>query len=93
MTREWVTLNTAMHADALEPMHRLEQALNVRAKVRDALAWARLYGGAVLFINVHGQDPYLPFDPASVMPGSRLSLTVLDRWRVALDSGQIDQNP
>lgn len=27
------------------------------------------------------------------MPGSRLSLTVLDRWRVALDSGQIDQNP
>ncbi|WP_233341926.1 anti-CBASS protein Acb1 family protein, partial [Xylella fastidiosa] len=40
MTREWVTLNTALHADALEPMHRLEQALNVRAKVRDALAWA-----------------------------------------------------
>nr|WP_228304244.1 DUF1073 domain-containing protein [Xylella fastidiosa] len=93
MTREWVTLNTAMHADALEPMHCLEQALNVRAKVRDALAWARLYGGAVLFINVHGQDPCLPFDPASVMPGTRLSLTVLDRWRVALDSGQIDQNP
>ncbi|WP_311145384.1 anti-CBASS protein Acb1 family protein, partial [Xylella fastidiosa] len=57
------------------------------------LAWARLYGGAVLFINVHGQDPCLPFDPASVMPGTRLSLTVLDRWRVALDSGQIDQNP
>lgn len=93
MTREWVTLQTCMQADALEPMYRLEQALNVRAKVRDALAWARLYGGAVLFINVHGQDPSLPFDPASVMPGTRLSLTVLDRWRVALGSGQMDQDP
>ncbi|XDQ90317.1 DUF1073 domain-containing protein (plasmid) [Xylella fastidiosa subsp. pauca] len=72
MTREWVTLQTCMQADALEPMYRLEQALNVRAKVRDALACPVVRGRCCLSMCMGKTRPCRLIRPRSCRgPGYR----------------------
>lgn len=59
----------------LDEMERLD----VLGKIATARAWARLYGGAGLVIDVDdGMDPALPLDPSKVRAINRL--VPLDRW-------------
>lgn len=48
----------------------------------DTLQWARLYGGALLYMMIKGQRPDTPFDPSTVGKGGLEGLIVLDRWMV-----------
>jgi phage-related protein (TIGR01555 family) len=93
MTRAWVTRKTALTDEQMKPFYALEKRLKLKAKVRDALAWGRLYGGSAIFIHVKGQDPKSPLDPATVQQGANVSLHVFDRYRATRGGGSVVQDP
>lgn len=78
MTREWIELQSGDSELDRALMAQLE-VLDVRFKVRQALIWARLFGGACLILGVDdGQTTDKPLDYAAIK--SLRYLTVLDRW-------------
>jgi phage-related protein (TIGR01555 family) len=93
MTRAWVTRKTALSDEQMKPFYALEKRLKLKAKVRDAIAWGRLYGGAAIFVHIKGQDPKEPLDPSTIQQGAQVSLHVLDRYRATRGSGSVVQNP
>lgn len=80
-TREWREWQ-AEKAD-IEALEKAEAMLQVRQKVRQALIWSRLYGGAVL---IPGGLPGRPDEPLSVDRISQNSvqfLSVLHRYQIS----------
>ncbi len=53
--------------------------------LKNAIKWARLYGGAVAVIDVDGQDLSTPLNLESVASGQFVGLRVFDRWEVEPD--------
>lgn len=79
-TREWRTWK-ADKGD-IEMLEAEEKRLQVRQKVRQALIWARLYGGAVIVpIGLPGVSSQ-PLSPDRIAKGSIKALTVLSRWEI-----------
>ncbi|MEN0101188.1 MAG: DUF1073 domain-containing protein [Brucella pseudogrignonensis] len=79
-TREWRTWK-AEKAD-IEIIEAEEKRLQVRQKVRQALIWARLYGGAVIVpIGLPG-DNSQPLNAERIAKGSIKALTVLSRHEI-----------
>lgn len=64
-------------------VEQVEKALFVRAKINEALRWARLYGGALIVIGVNGESPAAPLNLDTIRRGSLRWLHVLDRHRVS----------
>ncbi len=86
-TRQWVS-RTWEGADKDEigrkALTTAEAGLDVRGKVRTALTWARLHGGAVIFLAIAADlDVSKPLDTSRVTKGALRNLIVLDRWRVS----------
>ncbi len=79
-TREWRTWK-AEKAD-IELIEAEEKRLQVRQKVRQALIWARLYGGAVIVpIGLPGVNNQ-PLNADRIAKGSIKALTVLSRHEI-----------
>ncbi|HEY4292066.1 anti-CBASS protein Acb1 family protein [Luteibacter sp.] len=93
MTRAWVTRKTAFTDEQMKPFYALEKRLKLKAKVKDAVAWGRLYGGSAIFVHVKGQDPKAPLDPATIQQGAHISLHVLDRYRASRGAGAAVLDP
>lgn len=74
-TREW----RAIKCDGAEDIATVEQELNVQQTVEEALAWARLFGGAGILM-LTGQDLSRPLNINRVKRGSLERLLVFDRW-------------
>lgn len=96
MTREWVhfILDEANETgDAKNgPQFRIEKAekrFQVKAKVNEALRWARLYGGSVIVIGTKDGDLSKPLQVDKVGRGALRYLHVLDRWRIS-PTGEVD---
>lgn len=68
-----------------------ERRLCAHSCFRDALAWARLYGGAGVLLGVENEKLETPLDPAKVKKGGLRYLRALDRWTLLAD-GSIDWN-
>lgn len=67
-----------------------ERQFQIQAKVRQALMWSRLYGGAVLLLGVGDPKDYdKPLDVAKVKKGDLRHIMAMDRW-LCLPSGQFD---
>ncbi|AFC22407.1 portal protein [Vibrio phage CP-T1] len=75
MTREWRTIKS----DGAELIEGLEKELCVPQVVEEALAWARLFGGAGI-VMLTGQDLTKPLNLNRVKRGSLERLLVFDRW-------------
>lgn len=79
-TREWRTWK-AKKGD-IELIEAEEKRLQVRQKVRQALIWARLYGGAVIIpIGLPG-DNSQPLNSERIAKGSIKALTALSRHEI-----------
>lgn len=97
MTREWIHFifdeaDETADGDDRGPQFQLEKAekkFQVRAKVNEALRWARLYGGSVIVIGTKDEDLSKPLNVEKLGKGSLRYLHVLDRWRVA-PTGEVD---
>lgn len=94
MTREWREFKFDDDDDnpMLEALEQAEIAFCVKAKFREAMYWARLYGGAMIIIGladaISTSDMLMPLDVNRVKKGDLKYLHVVDRWRCA-PSGKI----
>lgn len=74
MTREW----RAIKFDRAEEVEAEEQRLSLQQHVQDAIAWARLYGGAGI-VMITNQDLEQPLDVNRIKKGELEKLLVFDR--------------
>lgn len=89
-TREWRTWS-ADDKD-LSALEAEEQRLDVQRKVKKALTWSRLYGGAALILGDGASDPTLPLVPELVQRGGLKYLHVLNRKQLAIPELDRDVN-
>lgn len=73
--REWRRIKS----EGAEDIQNLEDDLCVSNQVKEALIWARLYGGAAI-VMITDQDLSKPLDLDEVKKGSLKNLLVFDRW-------------
>jgi hypothetical protein len=89
MTREWIVTEFP-EPETQKAVVQASEVLDVRAKVRLALIWARLFGGAVILLGADdGQDVKQPLNEETIK--SLHYLTVLDRF--SLEPGQPYADP
>ncbi len=90
MTREWIELQVEGDEDAADELGDEFDRLGTRAKIQEAIEWARLYGGAILLIGADdGQDFAQPLDWQAIR---RIRyLQVVDRWNCYPDG--FEENP
>ena len=80
MTRAWRQFETT--DSKKRELQAEEQRLQLKAKVAAALRWARLYGGAALFLGLKGHDPAQPLQMSDLSGSSLEYIQVLDRHRL-----------
>jgi len=89
-TRKW--RNWQANKDEITKIDAEEKRLDLKAKVKEAVTMARLFGGAGIYISIKGdRDPSLPLNIGSVGLGGVDFLTVLPR-RV-LTAGELETDP
>lgn len=84
MTREWVDLSwDGLDDDPTEKRALTDaaEALGLADRTNEAAKWGRLYGGAVVFMGIAGEDPATPLNMAAIKKDSLKYLLVFDRWR------------
>ncbi len=81
MTREWRTFNDEhLTPEDTDKLNDLETELCVKYKFNEAKKWARLYGGALIVMNIEGTgEPHEPLDLNKVKEGSLKGLVVFDK--------------
>lgn len=82
MTRAWAHLSCDVSPDDIAAFDRTIKKTYTPNRVRQALKWARLYGGAGALIAINGHEDILeePLDLDEVAPGSYRGLIPFDRW-------------
>lgn len=80
-TREWRSWQA--ENDQIEKIEKTEKYLSVRQKVRQALIWARLYGGAIIVPTGLPGNSATPVVVDSIRADAIKSLVVLTRYDVA----------
>ena len=94
MVRKWYDLNTAVSPDLLDELRKLEMSTQLRKKILHGMYWGRLYGGAVGVVLIKGHDDLsAPLDIGTVMPGSFLGLSILDRWTGVYPESELVTDP
>lgn len=88
-TRRW--RDWQAKEDQIKLLEAEEKRLGVRQKVRQAIIYARLYGGCALLIGDGASDPSQPLDPESIKKGGLKYLTVVPR--IQCSAGDIGQDP
>ncbi|GFO81792.1 MAG: hypothetical protein A49_14190 [Methyloceanibacter sp.] len=83
--RSWVA-----DQDKIEALEAVEKRLGLHAKLLTCKSWARLWGGAAIYIGTD-QPPEEPFDPATIKKDGLKYLTVFSRRE--LMAGDLEQDP
>lgn len=79
MTREWREF-TLEDGKARKELETAEKRLGVRAKFREALQWAELYGGGAIILGIDGMgDASQPLNVEAVKKDALKFIHVLDR--------------
>ena len=93
MTRAWPKVVCDKSPEDIEKFDRTIDRTRTSRAIRQAIKWARLYGGAGAVICIKGHEDYLdePLDLDDVTPGSYLGLIPFDRWVGIYPVGQIQE--
>jgi phage-related protein (TIGR01555 family) len=89
MTRAGVEIHSSDKPDALEELHKNAQALQVWEGMNDTLTWSRLYGGAIGWLMIDGQDTETPLRVETVGKDQFRGIHALDRWAVQPSLAQL----
>lgn len=89
MTSDGVNIE-GLSTEEDKALQRYLVSSQVWSSLTDTIKWARLYGGAVGYIVIDGQDPVTPLDVSTVGRGQFLGITVYDRYRAIPDMLQLD---
>ena len=86
MCREWrsyhIEDDDGTQVDAL---NEADKQLQIRKRCNQALKWSRLYGGALMFLGLDGEDAEEPLNVETIREGSLQWLMVLDRWHIGYE--------
>ena len=81
MIKNWVEFTSGITPEETDLMNRAIRKYGIKAKLIEALIWARLYGGSAALIILEGEDDLSqPLELDKIMPGQFKGLIVLDRW-------------
>ena len=80
MTRSWRKFtDDRLSPEQVKEIEKAEGSLGVKYAFNEAKKWARLYGGALILMNIEGTgEPHEPLDISRVRQGSLKNLTVYD---------------
>lgn len=82
MTRKGIRITSEMDPKARGVIESQFDALEIWDKLNDVIKWSRLYGGAVGYIMIEGQDPSTPLRLETIGEGTFKGILPLDRWQV-----------
>lgn len=82
MTREGVEITTDDTPDQMQELDKEAQRLQIWPSMCETIKWARLYGGALGFLMIDGQNHSTPLNLDSVDKGKFKGVLPLDRWMV-----------
>ena len=85
MTREGVTLSTTLKPEETEKLQSAQRRLQIWQSLNMVAKWARLYGGAVGFIDIEGQDPETPLRLETIEKDQFNGITPMDMWMLVPD--------
>lgn len=88
MTREWRTWQA--EADEISLIEAEEKRLNIRAKVKQAIVYGRLGGGAII-LGIGRDNPESPVNPGALQAGSLRYAHVVSRHRLTI--GEEERDP
>ena len=94
MTRAGIVIKGEDDPSNIEKLQSMLTRQGVWGDLLDAIKWGRLYGGALAYIDIDGQDPSTPLNLDTVSKGQFRGLKVYDRWQlqpadnVFIDSGR-----
>jgi phage-related protein (TIGR01555 family) len=89
MTQRGIEITATDSPGAVETLHAAQTRLQIWTAFRRAIAWSRLYGGAVAVALIDGQDMSTPLDPSTVGKGQFKGLCVLDKWQVQASQTEV----
>jgi phage-related protein (TIGR01555 family) len=94
MTRAWPKIVSDMEPDDISTVDRTIRRTYTPRRLRQALKWARLYGGAGCVMAIKGHEKFLdePLDLDDVNPQSYLGLIPFDRWVGISPEGTISED-
>lgn len=82
MTRAGIDITTNDGEENLEDLNASITQKRIWTSLASTIKWGRLYGGAIAYIQIEGQDPSTPLDVETVAKGQFQGLIVYDRWQV-----------
>lgn len=82
MMKNWIDIQSSLTPQQMKQFNELERKTKIKEKIKEALKWGRLYGGAAAIMIIQGHENILdePLDYDTIMPGSFKGLMVCDRW-------------
>lgn len=83
MTRAGIDLRVNLPPDKVDALHKGLRDVDFWGAAREAITWARLYGGALMVALIDGQNVSTPLDTRRVRIGQFRGFAVLDRWQVS----------
>ena len=82
MTRAGIQMNSDTDPDDIEQLSTAINEMLLWPMLNETIKWSRLYGGALMVMQIDGQDMATELDPATVGEGQLKGFMVLDRWMV-----------
>ena len=81
MVKNWVEFTSGITPEETDLLNRSVRKLGIKAKLTEAIIWARLYGGSAALMVIDGaEDLSEPLNINYILPGQFKGLIVLDRW-------------
>ena len=93
MTRAGVQLNSDTPPEDIEQLTNAWNDLCLWQSLNETIKWARLFGGALMVMQIDGQDMATPLDPERVGRGQVRGFIVLDRWMVQPSYNDLIKDP
>ena len=93
MTRAGVTFNSSTPPDDIEAVNATIHDIGLWQGLADGIRWSRLYGGAIVVIQIDGQDYSTPLNPDSISEEAVKGLLVLDRWMLNPSYNELNRDP
>jgi phage-related protein (TIGR01555 family) len=83
MTRAGIQMNSDTDPDDIEKLVTAMHEIEMWPRLNETIKWSRLHGGALMVMQIDGQDMASELDPSTVSEGQLKGFTVLDRWMVS----------
>jgi phage-related protein (TIGR01555 family) len=82
MTRKGITISAKMKPGEKGELEEFWDDTAIWDELNNTIKWSRLYGGALLVVQIEGQDVSTPLNIDTIKQGQFKGVMTLDRWMV-----------